>query len=94
MLCGRRELNATCLWPVTQLSALTRLVVCPTQLNDQLLVRVTDACDCLQRLVLVEDRYSEYVCRRAAERKQVCSTIQAFIQSSWVVERSGVTADS
>jgi len=73
MCCGRRELSTTCLSSVRQLSSLTRLTVSPTQLNDQVLLGVADACVSLHRLVLVEDRYSEYSCRRAAEVGKVSS---------------------
>ena len=53
-----------------RLTALTTLVVSPTQLNDEILLDVADACVSLQRLVLVEDRYSEHCCRRAADNRQ------------------------
>jgi len=67
VLMHHRELSTTCLSSVPQLSALMVLTVSPTQLNDQALLRVADACVSLQRLILVEDRYSEYCCRQAAD---------------------------
>jgi len=71
LYCGNRELGPTCLSAVHQLCALVRLSVSPNQLNDQVLLNVADNCVNLQRLVLVDDRYSDYVSRRAADVKRV-----------------------
>ena len=68
-----RELSTASLSCLPQLSSLTTLTVSPTQLNDQVLLTAADACVSLERLVLVEDRYSEYCCRRAADVGKVSS---------------------
>lgn len=80
-----RELSTACLSSVRQLSRLTRLTVSPTQLNDQVLLGVADACVSLHRLVLVEDRYSEYTCRRAAE---VGKFVRPISGDTWRVIRT------
>jgi len=50
---------------------MVQLTLSPTQLDDQVLLRVADGCANLQRLVFVDDRYSEYICRQAADAKKV-----------------------
>ena len=66
-----RELSSACLSALPQLSGLTQLTVSPSQLSDQTLLRVTRSCFNLQRLTLVDDRYSEHVCRQAADSGKV-----------------------
>ena len=63
---------------MSQLCALIRLTVSPNQLNDHVLLNIVDNCVNLQRLVLVDDRYSEYINRRAADVKQVSAVSQKY----------------
>ena len=58
---------------VRHLSGLVYLTVSPSQLNDQILLVVSESCASLHRLTLVDDRYSEHVCRQAADTKKVSS---------------------
>ena len=54
-----------------QLPALTQLIISPAELDNQALLSIADSCFNLHRLVFVDDRYSEHVCRQAAEARKV-----------------------
>jgi len=77
-----RELSSSCLWSVPQLTGLTRLIVSPSELDDQILLNIADSCFNLQRLVLVDDRYSEHITRQAAQARKVRPHVSAvFFQA-------------